>query len=481
MTDRQPIRANVRWLLLANVLVKPVWFVFLLFSARLLGAGEFGLTMLALSFTTLLMVFLEGGLDMHIVRTLSGHPERYHALVANSAALKLVSAAAVVLIAIVLSFTGHVVPFGRHLLLAALAYTAFSALMFHLRSVFRAFEIMQYEAASIIVEKVTVVLLCGGALLIRRDAETFLLAYAVAYFLSCLFTVLLLARVKGLPKGPFDLSAAWHQALRPALPFALMSVFMVVYFRSGTLLLSYLTGSDELVGYFNAGYRLVEAYVLLPTIVMSPVYPVLARRAHEGKALGPLLNEALRAILVMALLVTVPLVTFSADVTRLAYGDGFAGAAPAVAIVVLAMIPVSFTYVFGTLVAASGRQVRANWMILIVTLLNVLGNLVAIPRAGLIGAAAVTVGTEILIAGMNVWMVRDYVLWGATSALLARFSLVTMAAVIAAFAGLRSLPFPLGPAAVVVVLLAGFAALRIVTPKDARLLAGWRTKAATAG
>jgi O-antigen/teichoic acid export membrane protein len=471
----QPIRSNVRWLLLANLLVKPVWFVFLLASARRLGAGEFGLAMLALSFTSLLMVILEGGVDMHVVRALSGHPDRYAALVAKSGTLKVASGLLVALLALVLSGIDHVVPFARALLFPALTFTLFNAVMLHARSVFRGFEIMRFEAASIVVEKVAVILLCGAVLLLRRDAVSFLNAYAVAYAVACVFTVALLVKNVGVPRGSVAFRSLWTDVLRPALPFALMSVFMIVYFRSATLILSYVTGQETLVGYFNAGYRLVEAYILFPSIVMAPIYPVLSRRAKEGRALSPLLVQALRAVLVMALLVTLPLVTFSAGFTNLLYGASFAPAREAIAIVALTMIPVSLTYVFGTLVAASGRQTRANPFILLITLINVAANLALIPLWGVAGAAAVTVGTETLIAGASLWIARDFMNWKDLGSLAGRLTGVSIAAVLLAKVGLKALAFPLGPIAMAVMLLAGFAALRVITVRDVRLLTGWRT------
>lgn len=477
-TTRLPIGANVRWLAAAHLVVKPIWFVFLLLSTRLLGAEQFGLTMLAVSFVSILMVIVEGGIDIHVVRELSNHPDRYPRLLVHSGLLKFWSGVLVAAVALALSFLPSVVPFGRALLVPALFYALFNALMLHARAVFRAFEIMQFEALSIVVEKTAVLVICGAALLVSRDAVTFLNAWSLAYGVACLVTLGVMVRKLGLPRGVLDARFLWDRVVRPGLPFALMNVFAIVYFRSATLILSYVTNRDDLVGYFNAGYRLVESYMLFPAIIMGPLYPVLARRWKEGAALSPLLLQAVRAILMMALLITIPLALFRADFTRLFYGDSFAPAAPALGIVVLAMIPVSLNFIFGSLVAASGRQSKANVFIVLITGLNVAANFLAIPRFGVIGAAVVTVATEGLLALANMWITRDFVRWKALGALAARLVAPAVVTVLAVLAGVGRLEFPLGPIVVAAILVVGYAVMGVVTIEDLRRLTPLRKEPA---
>lgn len=470
MIERQPIRSNIRWLAVANLVIKPAWFVFLLLSARRLGADEFGRTMLALSFVSILATILDGGVDIHVIRRLSAEPDDYPRLAAHSYTLRVISSLAVAAVTFGLCAFHGIVPVGLPLILPALAFVLFNNLMNHTRAFFRAFEVMRFEAISIIVEKGVVIALCLVPLLLAPRAGNYLLAYAVAYGVTAVVTLIMARRVAGPLQGPVELTHLWKGVLKPALPFALMNLFTIVYFRSGTLLLSYLTGRDELVGYYNAGYRLVESYMLFPTIVTAPLYPVMARRHAEGAALSPLLLAAARAILLVSLAVTLPLTLFHRDFTALFFGRGYSAAAVSVGIVALAMIPVGMNFIFGSLVAASGRQPRGNVFISIVTVLNVLLNLAAIPRFGAAGAATVTVLTELALMSANMWVVRDYVHW----ADFRRFALrLALAAAIAVTTGMvfgTRLAFPVGPVLVVAVLGAASYGLRLITWEDARQL-----------
>ena len=470
MIERQPIRSNMRWLALANVAIKPAWFVFLLVSTRRLGADEFGKTMLALSFVFILSSIFDGGIDIHVIRRLSADPPAYPRLAAHSYTLRVLSALAVALVTFALSFIHGTVPVGASLILPALAFVLFNNVMLHARAIFRAFEVMRFEALSIIVEKGAVIAFCLLPLILAPRAQNYLLAYAAAYGVAALVTLLMSRRVAGPLKGPVEARELWHGVLKPALPFALMNLFIIVYFRSGSLLLSYLTGRDDLVGHYNAGYRLVESYMLFPMIITGPIYPVLARRFGEGIRLSPLLLAAARGILVISLAITLPLTLFHREFTTLLFGQGFSAAATSLGIVVLAMIPVGMTFVFGSLVATSGRQPRGNVFILIVTVANVLLNLVAIPRFGAAGAAAVTVLTELGVMSGNMWVVRDFVRWEDFGRLVARLALAVAIALGAGLSLGTRLAFPLGPALTVSVFGAACLGLRLVTWEDARRL-----------
>jgi O-antigen/teichoic acid export membrane protein len=408
MKPRQGVAENVRWLVGANLAVKPLWFLFVLISARVLGPDEYGAYMYAVSYVSVIAVFLEGGVDIWTVRYLAENSGSFSMFFFHTLFAKVISAALVsasVLVSLQFTHPGHSIYW---LVVSALGFNLFSTVMIHCRFVFRAFEIMRYEAASIIIEKVAVLVICGLALWLGARALLFMVSYSTAYAVACVATLVMVALTIGLPRWQVSFSYLFHNVLKPALPYALMSVFMVVYFRSATLMLHWLTGKEDLVGYYNAGYRLVESFLLLPAVLIGPMYPSFARRKQETGYIGRLLYEGSRIILVFSVCVAVPIALFSRDFCLLFYGSEYLGAVQSIRILILAVVPLGMTWVYGSLVAASGRQWKANIIILAVTVANILAHLFAIPIWGLSGAAVVTLLTEWAIALGNMWTVRDY-------------------------------------------------------------------------
>ena len=409
MQRKQTVIQNIRWLAAANIAVKPLWFLFLLVSTRLLGPTEFGRFMFAISYVSVIAVIFEGGIDMFSVRQLSSGAEDFPTFFSHSSFLKVISCILVAAVAIGASFFVDTSATTTGLIVAAIIFSTFNTLMVHFRFVLRSFEVMKYEAQSIFLEKILVMVLCAIALSNSRTAWSIAQGYALAYTVAAAATLILVARQAGMPRWKIEWRYLFNKIIKPALPFALMSFFMIVYFRAGTLMIGFLTGRQDLVGYYNAGYRLVESYMLFPSLVLAPLYPVFARNLEDRVWIRSLLLKASRIVLAVSVIIAVPMFLFRREFTLLFYGTPFEAAAPAVGIVVLSMIPVGMTWVFGTLVAASGRQGRANVLILLITIVNILLNYFLIPVYLEIGAAITTLVTEAAMAVVSIWMVRDFI------------------------------------------------------------------------
>lgn len=74
----------------------------------------------------------------------------------------------------------------------------------------------------------------------------------------------------------------WQRVLRDVLPYAVAAVLAVVYFRLVAVLVSLLS-TDEETGYFGASFRVLDALSLIPPLLVSTAFPVLARAARDDR------------------------------------------------------------------------------------------------------------------------------------------------------------------------------------------------------
>jgi len=79
----------------------------------------------------------------------------------------------------------------------------------------------------------------------------------------------------------FDV-AAWRRLMRDILPYATAAILAVVYFRLAAVLV-WLLSSDEQTGYFGASFRVLDALTLIPPLLVSTAFPVLARAARDDR------------------------------------------------------------------------------------------------------------------------------------------------------------------------------------------------------
>jgi O-antigen/teichoic acid export membrane protein len=175
------------------------------------------------------------------------------------------------------------------------------------------------------------------------------------------------------------------------LPLGAAVLLSALYFRIDVYFVEHWQGLQA-VGAYNAVFRLVEAMRLLPAAVMAVTFPMLVLAADTrlvqriGAGLG-----AIGAVLAIACGLGAPFIV------ALIYGQAFLPAAPAFAILSLALPLFFLNYALTHQVIGWDGQ-HAYFVIVVVALIvNIAANVVLVPTQGMIGAAIATVLTEIVV------------------------------------------------------------------------------------
>jgi O-antigen/teichoic acid export membrane protein len=91
-------------------------------------------------------------------------------------------------------------------------------------------------------------------------------------------TVAVVARSVPIRPG-FD-RKTWAPLVRATLPVAIASIASIVYYRVAVIVMS-LVASGEQTGFFSVSFRIVEVLIMVPNLLVSGVFPVLAHAAQE--------------------------------------------------------------------------------------------------------------------------------------------------------------------------------------------------------
>ncbi|HKJ33876.1 MAG TPA: oligosaccharide flippase family protein, partial [Balneolales bacterium] len=330
---RQSIAHNTGWLSGVNLLIKPLSFVFIILATRLLGPDDFGKFAFTTSIVSFIYVFFEGGINIHTVRSISADKDNFDNNFYLQLFLKagggLLTGIAAIIFLLFTNYESTIV----YLTLIAIIFIIFNALMLHLRMYFRAFEVMKYESYSIAFEKFGLILICGSLLFISQNVVLFTAFYAITYFITFLYTLVLLIKVIGRPKFHFPLSRIYNDVIVPASPFALMNILITGRASAGTLLLKFIKQKDTSVGYYSAPYRLLSSFLLFPNMITKPLLPVIVRIQERMRYVKRLLNSTARFLLGIAALVAFPLFLLHKPITILLFGPSFAPAATTLSII----------------------------------------------------------------------------------------------------------------------------------------------------
>ena len=201
----------------------------------------------------------------------------------------------------------------------------------------------------------------------------------------------------GIPLRPRAPQELWRELLRDATPLAVSFLLVAVYLYVGLGLLARIS-TPEQVGLYDAAFRFMFLGVLLPSAVMSSIYAYAAAQAAEDRARFAQIARELLSLIV--LLVPLPLIVMSADpagVMTLLYGEAYAAGADILRVLGAAVALAIVSGIVGPLIVALGHE-RATLRIgACAAVASISLNLLLIPALDGVGAAIVTVTTELLV------------------------------------------------------------------------------------
>ncbi|MEA2419555.1 MAG: hypothetical protein QOE60_1761 [Thermoleophilaceae bacterium] len=84
------------------------------------------------------------------------------------------------------------------------------------------------------------------------------------------------------PLMPAAQLETWRRILRDVLAYAVAAAVGLIYFRLAVILMSYVA-SDYQTGIYSTAFRIVEAIAVIPWLVVSSGFPILARAARDDR------------------------------------------------------------------------------------------------------------------------------------------------------------------------------------------------------
>ncbi len=195
--------------------------------------------------------------------------------------------------------------------------------------------------------------------------------------------------------------AAWQRFGMPALPeqtlireiakaapiFAGVTLLASLHWQLGTVLAARLGGETAAADFGVASRFLVPAMILLWSYV-SVIQPAAARLAQQSlPQLGEFLASCLRLVLALALPVAVGGLTLGMNLLVLLFGASYASASLALGFLAASIVPFSIVMIASRGLIATQRQHIDLLANLTAVVVNLLANLLLIPRFGAAGAA----------------------------------------------------------------------------------------------
>jgi O-antigen/teichoic acid export membrane protein len=245
------------------------------------------------------------------------------------------------------------------------------------------------------------------------------------------------------------------ELIRRSVPLGLLAIMTKVYLMIDLVLLGWLVSGSRL-GDYAAASKLLTVLATVAGVVVVGALPAISSLVARISELEPLIERIWNWLVVGVMPLFVAVGLFAPLIIHVLLGHQYDGAIPLLRIICLAGVVSVLNNLLGNLMIAFRKMKQLFMQNTVAIVLNVAGNLILVPKYGVVASAWLTVASEVFICvaalavvarELNLWpfvrtSIRPAVAMGAAATvalLLDRWTLVSAAASAISFVALVTL------------------------------------------
>ena len=396
-TASQTVAKNTFWLTVSNVGGRLLRAVIIIYSARVLGASDWGIFSYAVSLVAFITVFTDIGISPMLVRETAKSREdpKTRTQIISTSFLIRAALLAVGILVVIFGAPHFTTIAGVRVILPIVTFILiFDTFRDFGFSIVRAMEKMEWEAVLFLFTNLAIVVFGFVFLYLSKTVTALTYSYALGTGIGTAATIFALRKdFKGVfsnfsfPFAKYLISSAW--------PFAIAAILGVLMINTDILIIGWLRSAED-VGLNSAAQRIVQLLYLLPAILSTSLLPSFARLAakKDNEKLRGALEKILGALFLAAIPMVVGGVVLGKEIMNLLFGAGYAGGTPSFQILLVTILIDFPAGVLSTMIFAYNRQKNITIYSAIGGVSNALLDLALIPTFGITGSAIATLAAQ---------------------------------------------------------------------------------------
>lgn len=388
---------NTSWLFADRIIRMGIGVIVIIWIARYLGPEQFGIYNYAIAFVALFMALSTLGLDQIVVREIVRQPDKKDEIIGSALLMRFLASLITVILISVIIF----------LLRPDDALTRLMVLIIASAMVFQSFEVIDFWFQSQVQSKYTVIaknaaffIISGvhiGLILSEASLIVFAFARLGEMFLFAAGMVFLYRHTgSALRKLRFRLKQATH-LLRNSWPLILSGIMVMLYMRIDQVMLGEMIG-DTSVGIYSAAIRLTEVWYFIPTAILISVFPNIIETKKQNEGLYYRRLQRLYTLLTwIAIIIAILIMFISKPIINVLYGSEYIEASSVLVISIWAGVFVFQGLARGKWLLAENLQKYTYFFTGIGVIINIILNLILIPKYEASGAAIATLITQFTV------------------------------------------------------------------------------------
>lgn len=401
---------NLALLLFLNLLIKPFWILGIDRSVQnAVDAESYGTYFALFNFSFLFNILLDLGITNFNNRNIAQNNHLLNKHVSSIILLRLLLAALYMVVTVIVALIlGYTADHLKMLLVLGVNQILISFILY-LRSNIAGLHLFKTDSFISVLDRLIMISICalllwGGVTDNHFKIEWYIYAQTAAYLITALITLVIVidrARLKKLTWSP----AFFMMILKQSYPFAILVLLMTFYNRIDTVMIErILDNGAEQSSIYASAYRLLDAANMIAYLFAGLLLPMFSKMIKERSRLDELVKLSFSLLIVPSAIVALASYFYSTEMMELLYDKHTEESAEVFSILMFCFIPVSTTYIFGTLLTSNGNLRELNIMASLGMLFNILVNFVMIRRYEAVGAAFTSFVTQFLTAVFQVIM-----------------------------------------------------------------------------
>jgi O-antigen/teichoic acid export membrane protein len=395
-TQHQTIFKNAAWLMAAELVVKIISFFALIWLARYLGPNNYGKIAFATNFVAIFSFIVDFGFPTLAAREMAKDKSKIPQYIDNILFLQIILG----ILTFGLIFISSIFVSNDKEVLYLIYLLGFSGILdifiLFFQSVFCATEKMEYTALSKVIQGVVLSFIIIFLILQKSSVLSIGYAYLVSSLLSIIITVALIWKKITKFFLKIDLNFC-KKILIEAWPLAILYLTLLIFQSFDSIIIGF-TRSNEEVGLYGAGLRIILSTSLLLSILYSVFLPPISNAFHnKAEGLKSIVEKYAFLAFGLGLPLSIGGFIVAPELVYFLYGKQYMEAIIPFQILSLGLIFVFMVNYYGYCLIFFNKQKEVLKANLIGVIINVILDLIVIPNCGIIGAAVVSIITQLCI------------------------------------------------------------------------------------
>jgi len=406
---------NLALVLSLNLLIKPFWILGIDLSVQnAVGTEQYGFYYAIFNFSFLLNILLDFGITNFNNKNIA---QNNHLLSKHFSSIVMLRILLAGIFSVVTLFGGWVIgytPDMIKMLVAVMFNQILLSFIMYLRSNLAGLHLFKTDSIISVLDRLIMIVICGFLLITHKqpgtfDIRWFIYAQTAAYLLTAFITLMIVfdkAKVRRITwRFPF-----FVMILKKSYPYAVLVLLMTFYNSIASVMLErilpFRIGANE-AGIYASAYRLLDASNMIAFLFSGLLLPIFSRMIKLRHSVEGMVRLSFSLLVIPAIAIAICCSFFSYELMNLLYkGNNINESSHVFRILMCCFVPISSTYIFGTLLTANGNLKQLNIMASMGMAINIILNVILIPKYQAAGAAISSISTQLLMALTQIIMTQ---------------------------------------------------------------------------